>query len=135
MVFEENDGSCAEQVGVCDADVEIPQDAIRRMGMGFFRPIEEPLVADREGQCSTHIEPSSTHAQHVPTTGATSTPSPSTAEGQVVPESSRPDFPADTGLSSHPVAADHSAPVGEDINTSSRPDVPASPGLSGPLPV
>ena len=51
VVFKENDGSRAEQVGVCDADVEIPQDAIRRMGVGFFRPIEEPLVADREGQC------------------------------------------------------------------------------------
>ena len=49
MVFEENDGSRAEQVDVCDADVEIPQEAIRRMGVGFFRPIEEPLVADREG--------------------------------------------------------------------------------------
>ena len=65
--FDENNGSFVGQVDVCDADVEIPQDAIRRMGVGFFRPIEEPLVADREGQCSTQVEPSSTQDQQAPT--------------------------------------------------------------------
>ena len=67
--FDENDGSHMGQVDVCDADVEIPQDAIRRMGVGFFRPIEEPLVADREGQCSTLVDPSSTQDQQAPTAG------------------------------------------------------------------
>ena len=38
----------------------MPQEAIRRMGVGLSRPIEEPLVADREGQYSTQVEPSST---------------------------------------------------------------------------
>lgn len=46
MVFEENDCSHVGKVDVCDADAEIPQDSIRRMGVGFFRPIEEPLVVD-----------------------------------------------------------------------------------------
>ena len=43
--FEENDGSQVGQVDVCAGD-EIPQDAIVRMGVGFFRPIEGHLVAD-----------------------------------------------------------------------------------------
>ena len=30
------------------------------MGVGFYRPVEEPLVAEREGQCSIQVEPSST---------------------------------------------------------------------------
>jgi hypothetical protein len=33
---------------------------IRRMGVGFIRPIEGHLVADREGVCSTQVETSST---------------------------------------------------------------------------
>ncbi|KAK1693803.1 hypothetical protein QYE76_010500 [Lolium multiflorum] len=37
--FEENDSSQVGQVDVCAGD-EIPQDAIVRMGVGFFRPIE-----------------------------------------------------------------------------------------------
>ena len=52
------------QVGVCDVGDAIPSEAIRRMGVGFFRPVEEPLVADREGQCSTQVEPSSTQENH-----------------------------------------------------------------------
>ena len=47
----------------CDVDDEMPQDAIRRMGAGFIRPVEEPLVADREEQCSTQVEPSSSQHQ------------------------------------------------------------------------
>ena len=30
----------------------------------YHGPIEEPLVADREGQCSTQVEPSSTQENH-----------------------------------------------------------------------
>ena len=51
VVFEENDGSQVAQFHVSDVDVEIPQDAIRRMGMGFFHPIEGHLLADRCLQC------------------------------------------------------------------------------------
>jgi hypothetical protein len=41
VVFEENDSSQGGQdVVACDVDDEIPQDAIRRMDVGFFRPIE-----------------------------------------------------------------------------------------------
>jgi hypothetical protein len=64
VVFEENDSSHGgRDVVACDVDDEIPQDAIRRIDMEFFRPIEEHLVADREGLCSTQVEPSSTQAQ------------------------------------------------------------------------
>ena len=65
VVFEENDGSHVGQVGVC-ADAEIPQDAIGRMGVGFIRPIEGHLVADREELCSTQVEPSSSQPQPIP---------------------------------------------------------------------
>jgi hypothetical protein len=74
VVFEENDGSHVGQVDVCGVDDEIPQDAIRRMGVGFFRPIEEPLVADQEELCSTHVEPSSSQDQQASADGATDAP-------------------------------------------------------------
>ena len=57
--FEENEGSQVAQPNVSSEDVEIPQDAIGRMGVGFFRPIEGHLVGDREELCSTQVEPSS----------------------------------------------------------------------------
>ena len=57
--FDENNGSQVEQSGTCDVGDEIPPQAIRRMGVGFILPIEEPLVAEGEGQCSTPMEPSS----------------------------------------------------------------------------
>jgi hypothetical protein len=38
--FDEDNGSYVGQSGVHDADDEIPPQAIRRMGVGFFRPIE-----------------------------------------------------------------------------------------------
>src|SRR3954471_11272046 len=41
--FDENNGSFVGKVDVCDADVEIPQDAIRRMGVGFSAPLRNPL--------------------------------------------------------------------------------------------
>ncbi|KAK1619280.1 hypothetical protein QYE76_024797 [Lolium multiflorum] len=64
--FEENDGSQVGQVDVCAGD-EIPQDAIVRMGVGFFRPIEGHGVASREELCSTTVEPSSSqHQQTLP---------------------------------------------------------------------
>jgi hypothetical protein len=46
VVFKENDSSQGGRDVACDVDDEIPQDAIRRMGMGFIRPIEGHLVAD-----------------------------------------------------------------------------------------
>ncbi|KAK1607075.1 hypothetical protein QYE76_030748 [Lolium multiflorum] len=63
--FEENDGSQVAQVDVCAGD-EIPQDAIVRMGVRFFRPIEGHGVASREGLCSTTVEPSSSQHQQTP---------------------------------------------------------------------
>ena len=44
--FEENEVSQVAQPNVSSEDVEIPQDAIGRMGVGFFRPIEGNLLAD-----------------------------------------------------------------------------------------
>ena len=58
MEFDENNGSQVEQSGTCDVGDEIPPQAIRRMGIGHILPIEEPLVAEEEGQCSTQVEPS-----------------------------------------------------------------------------
>src|SRR3954467_4336270 len=46
----------------------MPQDAIGRMGVGYIRPVEEPLIADREELCSTQVEPSSSQPQHAPST-------------------------------------------------------------------
>ena len=57
--FEENVGSQVAQPNVSSEDVEMPHEAIGRMGVGFFRPIEGHLVADRDGLCSTQVEPSS----------------------------------------------------------------------------
>ena len=57
MEFDENNGSQVEQSGTCDVGDEIPPQAIRRMGIGLL-PIEEPLVAEGEGQCSTQVDPS-----------------------------------------------------------------------------
>ena len=48
VVFEENDGSQVAQPHVSGVDVKIPQDAIRRMCVGFFHRIEGHLLADRE---------------------------------------------------------------------------------------
>ena len=62
------------QFHVSDVDDVIPREAIRRMGVGFFRPVEEPLVVDREGQCSTQVEPSSSSELQATTTGVNDAP-------------------------------------------------------------
>ena len=49
-----------EQSGLCDVCDEISPQAIRRMGVGHFLPVEEPLVAEGEGQSFTQVEPSPT---------------------------------------------------------------------------
>jgi hypothetical protein len=61
--FDENDGSRVEQSGVCDVGEEIRPQAIRRMGVGHLIPMEEHLLAEEEGLCSTQVEPSSSQAQ------------------------------------------------------------------------
>ncbi|KAK1608728.1 hypothetical protein QYE76_032401 [Lolium multiflorum] len=71
--FEENDSSQVGQVDVCAGD-EIPQDAIVRMGVGFFRPIEGHGVASREELCSTTVEPSSSQHQQTPSLEANDAP-------------------------------------------------------------
>ncbi|KAK1653556.1 hypothetical protein QYE76_071361 [Lolium multiflorum] len=71
--FEENDGSQVGQVDVCAGD-EIPQDAIVRMDVGFFHPIEGHGVASREGLCSTTVEPSSSQHQQTPSLEANDAP-------------------------------------------------------------
>ena len=64
MEFDENNGSQVEQSGLCDVGDRIPRQAIRTMGVGHILPIEEPLVAKGEGQCSTQMEPSPTQGPH-----------------------------------------------------------------------
>jgi hypothetical protein len=44
------------------------------MGVGFIRPIEGHLVADREELCSTQVEPSSTQVQQASPKEATNAP-------------------------------------------------------------
>jgi hypothetical protein len=56
--FDEDNGSFVGRSGVHDVGDEIPSQAIRRMVVGFFWPIEGHLLAEGEGQCSTQVEPS-----------------------------------------------------------------------------
>ena len=76
VVFEENDGSQVAQFHVCDVDNEEPQDAIRRMGFGFYRPIEIHQEAPQEGPSSTQVETSSSSQDEpAPTLEANDAPS------------------------------------------------------------
>jgi hypothetical protein len=61
--FDENNGSQVAQFGVCDVGDEIPSEAIGRMGVGFYRPVEGHLVAEGEELCSTQVEPSPSQTQ------------------------------------------------------------------------
>jgi hypothetical protein len=61
--FDENDGSHVEQSGVCDVGDKIPPHAIRRMGVGHLIPIEELLLMEGKGLCSTQVEPSPSQTQ------------------------------------------------------------------------
>jgi hypothetical protein len=56
--FDENDGSRVEQRGVFDIGDKILPHAIIRMDVGHLIPIEEHLLAEGEGLCSTQVEPS-----------------------------------------------------------------------------
>jgi hypothetical protein len=66
MRFNENDGSRAEQHGVFDVGDEIPPHVIRRMGVGHLIPIEEHLLVEGEGLCSTQVDPSPSQTQQAP---------------------------------------------------------------------
>jgi hypothetical protein len=55
--FDEDNGSHVRQSGVCDVGDGITTQSIKRMGVGFFRPIEEHLLAEGDVQCSTQVEP------------------------------------------------------------------------------
>ena len=65
-IFDENDGSHVEQSDVCDVGDKIPPHAIRIMGVGHLIPIEEHLLAEGEGICSTQVEASASHTQQPP---------------------------------------------------------------------
>ncbi|KAK1665710.1 hypothetical protein QYE76_053869 [Lolium multiflorum] len=105
--FEENDGSQVGQVDVCAGD-EIPQDAIVRMGVGFFRPIEGHGVASREGLCSTMVEPSSSQHQQTPSLEANDAP---TQEQEENPPSHEQDQGQDQPNQAHEV--EHSQEIEE----------------------
>jgi hypothetical protein len=51
--FNEDNGSFVGQSGVRYVGNKFPPQDIRRMGVGFFRPIEGYLLTEGEGQCST----------------------------------------------------------------------------------
>jgi hypothetical protein len=58
--LDEDNGSYVGQSGVHHLGDKIPPQAIRRMGVGFFRLIKGHLLDEGEGQCSTQVEPSPT---------------------------------------------------------------------------
>lgn len=64
--FKETNDSQVELGDACVVGDEIPQDAIGRMRIGLHRPIEVPLMANREEQCSTQVEPSLSQEQPAP---------------------------------------------------------------------
>jgi hypothetical protein len=66
MHFDEDNGSHVGQGCVCDVDDVISPNTIRRIGVGFFLPIEEHLFAEGEGPCSHRVEPSSSKDQRAP---------------------------------------------------------------------
>jgi hypothetical protein len=65
VTFEEYDGPGIGRVAPC-ADDEGPYDAIEKMGVGFFRPVETHRDAGREESSSTQVEPSSSQVQQAP---------------------------------------------------------------------
>jgi hypothetical protein len=75
--FDENDGSQVAQFHVRDVDNEEPQDAIRRMGVGFFRPVEihhERPQAIQASPSSTQVEIPSSQVEPAPTMEAHDAP-------------------------------------------------------------
>ena len=58
MEFDEHNGSQMGQSDLNDVGDEIPPEAIIRMGVGQILTVEESLVVEGEGQCSTNVDPS-----------------------------------------------------------------------------
>ena len=72
--FDENDGSQVAQFHVCDVDNEEPQEAIRRMGVGFHRPIEIHHEPPQASPSSTHVETPSSQVEVAPSMEANDAP-------------------------------------------------------------
>jgi hypothetical protein len=107
-VFEENDSSQGGRDVTCDVDDEIPQDAIKIMGMGFIRPIEGHLMADREELCCTQVEPSSTQVQQASPEEATNAPTKEQDKDLHEEEGSPPSCPVIPTASNSSQDQDHS---------------------------
>ena len=74
--FDENNGSQVAQFHVRDVDDEQPQEAIQRMGVGFYRPIEIHHGTDNgEASSSQQGAPTSPH-DPAPISDANNAPSP-----------------------------------------------------------
>jgi hypothetical protein len=133
MEFVEDNGSGAEPSVSCDVGDAIPSDAIGRMGIGFFRPVEEPLMAEREGPSSTVALPSLSQVQgstpEQPSATQESTPTQDTTsvtQGQATaagPDDPAPGTPGPSGSQicqdpspSHDDEAKHSG-VDQDIES------------------
>ena len=80
--FDEDNGSQGRRIDPLVVGDVIPPVAIRRMGIGEIRPVEEPLVAEGEGQCPTHVEPSPIPSDHhaLPEANQEHAPSPQASE-------------------------------------------------------
>ena len=72
--FDENDGSQVAQFHVCDVDNEEPQDAIRRMGVGFYRPVEIHHEPPQASTSSTQVEITSSQVEPAPSMEANEAP-------------------------------------------------------------
>ena len=72
--FDENDGSQVAQFHVCDVDNEEPQDAIRRMGIGFHRPVEIHYESPQASPSSIQVEASSSQVETAPIMEANDAP-------------------------------------------------------------
>ena len=72
--FDENDGSQVAQFHVCDVDNEEPQDAIRRMGIGFHHPVEIHYESPQASPSSIQVEASSSQVETAPIMEANDAP-------------------------------------------------------------
>ena len=97
MRFDENDGSQVAQFHVCDVDNEEPQEAIRRMGVGFHRPIEIRHEPPQASPSSTHVETPSSQVEVAPSMEANDAPTQEQVQGppQVDQDQPSPSFVED----------------------------------------
>ena len=116
--FDENDGSQVAQFHVCDVDNEEPQEAIRRMGVGFHRPIEIHHEPPQASPSSTHVETPSSQVEVAPSMEANDAPTQEQVQGppQVDQDQPSPSFVEDE------LQDDQGQPSGQDGDSNDQDD-------------